>query len=103
MKLCMGMLTQWSHFLQSFDVEVFSLTADGPTVMDKVRCVPAEDGGVLGLTHIFHKAVGHSLDTKGVKEPVALSAAISHAKESNILTQDLALMVCRLELISRLL
>ena len=28
MKLCMRMLTQWSHFLQSFDVEVFSLTAD---------------------------------------------------------------------------
>ena len=51
----------------------------------------------------YISAVGHSLDTKGVKEPVALSAAISHAKESNILTQDLALMVCRLELISRLL
>ena len=51
------------------------------------------------LTLIFHKAVGHSLDTKGVKEPVvALSAAISHV---NILTQDLALMVHKLELKSR--
>ena len=46
------------------------------------------------LTLIFHKAVGHSLDTKGVKEPVvALSAAMSHVKKSNILRQDLALMV----------
>ena len=53
--------------------------------------------------HTFHKAVGHSLDTKGVKEPVAaLSAAISHVKKSNILTQDLALMVRKLELKIRL-
>ena len=58
--------------LQSFGVEAFSLTADGPTVMDKVRRVLAEGGDVLGLrclAYIFHKGVGHSLDTKGVKEP----------------------------------
>ncbi|KAL5509488.1 hypothetical protein EMCRGX_G004875 [Ephydatia muelleri] len=73
--------------------------------MDKVRRVLAEGGCGLGLrciAHILHKAVGHSLDTKGVKEPVvALSTAISHIKKSNILTEDLALMVRKLELKSR--
>ena len=57
----------------------------------------------LSWTKSDDKGVGHSLDTKGVKEPVAaLSAAISHVKKSNILTQDLALMVRKLELKSRL-
>ena len=42
------------NILQSFDVEVLSLTADGPTVMDKVRCVLAEGGGVLGLRCLAH-------------------------------------------------
>ena len=71
------------NILQSFGVEALSLTADGPTGMGKVRGVLAEGGGVLGLrclAHIFHKAFGHSLDTKGVKEPVAaLNAAIRKA------------------------
>ena len=93
------------NILQSFCVEAFCLTADDPTVMDKVRRVLAEGGCGLGLrciAHILHKAVGHSLDTKGVKEPVvALSTAISHIKKSNILTEDLALMVRKLELKSR--
>ena len=41
------------NILQSCGVEAFSLTADGPTVMDKVRRVLAE-GGVLRLTGIAH-------------------------------------------------
>ena len=42
------------------------MTADGPTVIDKVRRVLYEEDknfGLQCLAHILHKAMGHSLET----------------------------------------
>ena len=94
------------NILSSFGVKAFSMTADGPTVMDKVRRVLYDEDNTFGLrclAHILHKAIGHSLETDGVKEPVAvLSEGVNHIKKSNIASQELALMVRKLELKSTL-
>ena len=90
------------NILSSFGVKAFSMTADGPTVMDRVRRVLYDEDNTFGLrclAHILHKAIGHSLETDGVKEPVAaLSEGINRIKKSNIASQELALMVRKLEL-----
>ena len=54
------------NILSSFGVKAFSMTADGPTVMDKVRRVLYDEDNTFGLrclAHILHKAIGHSLET----------------------------------------
>ena len=58
------------NILSSFGVKAFSMTADEPTVMDKVRHVLYDEDNTFGLrclAHILHKAIGHSLETDGVK------------------------------------